>query len=119
VSSYYDAALTDSEAADKAIIAAADAKDFADRITITSYIVDAVVAALRAKYLKRMILMRTIVESPYATHEAGDAHKGIVGPSQSVVVRSPALHAETCIGLAVDQWQHSCWLAPSAGLSCD
>jgi hypothetical protein len=78
VSSYYDAALTDSEAADKAIIAAADAKDFADRITITSYIVDAVVAALRAKYLKRMILMRTIVESPYATHEAGDLTKALL-----------------------------------------
>jgi hypothetical protein len=47
-----------------------------------------------------------IDEMNQSTHEAGDAHKGIVGSFGLIVVWSPALHTVTCRAAAVDEWRH-------------
>jgi hypothetical protein len=59
-----------------------------------------------------------IDEMHQAARKARGAHKDIAACPR-FQVRSPTLHAETCVGTAVDEWRHPSRLAPCAGLSCE
>jgi hypothetical protein len=57
-------ALTNVEAAVKAIVEQAEQGNIAERVSITSNVHEAVLAALRAAYPRRFILVRTFADSP-------------------------------------------------------
>jgi hypothetical protein len=69
-------ALTNVEAAVKAIVEQAEQGNITDRVHITSDVHEAVLAALRAVYPRRLILVRTFADSPMRYAEKPEVAEG-------------------------------------------